>query len=256
VNLRSWVADPSAVSASSRFVTISVDDGHPTDLRTAHLLEKYGLKATFYLPRQNHERRLMSEREIKDLGTCHELGAHTVNNLRLKGLPKNVASQEISEGKDWLQNLTGLEITSFCYPGGKFDATAVQLVRDAGFLGARTCMFNLHELPRDPFLFGVSTHACQHSTAIQFRHAVLERNFRGAWNYITVYRLTVDWMQQFLLSLDCVERRGGVAHLFLHSWEIDAHGEWLKLESLFKEISERPNLTRVTNGDLFRWLHK
>jgi peptidoglycan-N-acetylglucosamine deacetylase len=241
--------------AISRFVTISVDDGHPSDVRTADLLQKYGLKATFYLPRRNHERNLMSEQEIKALGRCYELGAHTVNNLRLKRLPKSVATQEINQGKEWLQDLTGVEVTSFCYPGGKFDSTIVQLVREAGYLGARTCQFNRHELPRNPFLFGVSAHACRHSMAIQFRHAILERNLRGAWNYISVYRLKVDWKQQFLLSLDYVERHGGVAHLFLHSWEIEAHGEWAQLESVFKEISERSNLIRISNGDLFRYLH-
>ena|SRR5208282_2539094 len=32
------------------FVTVSVDDGHPTDLRTAELLHKHGLKAPKQFP--------------------------------------------------------------------------------------------------------------------------------------------------------------------------------------------------------------
>jgi hypothetical protein len=113
-------------------------------------------------------------------------------------------------------------------------------------------MFNLHELPRDPFLLGVSTHACFHSTTMQIRHALLERNLRGAWNYITVYRRTSEWRKQFTLSLDHVERHGGVAHLFFHSWEIDLHKEWDKLELTFRDIARRTSLARVSNGDVFR----
>ena len=33
--------------AKEKYVTISVDDGHPTDMRTVDLLHKYGLTATF-----------------------------------------------------------------------------------------------------------------------------------------------------------------------------------------------------------------
>jgi peptidoglycan/xylan/chitin deacetylase (PgdA/CDA1 family) len=239
-------------SGRNRFVTISVDDGHPSDFRTAELLHKYQLKATFYLPRRNPERQVMSEHEIAEISHCYEIGGHTLNNLRLKRVPETLAWKEVNECKHWLQDVIGAEVTSFCYPGGKFDPRIVALVRRAGYLGARTCMFNRHEFPRDPFLFGVSTHACRHSTTIQIRHALLEANLRGAWNYVTVYRRTVDWKLQFLLSLDFVERHGGVAHLFLHSWEIEANREWLKLESIFREISERRTLTRVSNGDLFR----
>ena len=40
--------EPTAESSTKeKYVTISVDDGHPTDLRTVDLLHKYGLKATF-----------------------------------------------------------------------------------------------------------------------------------------------------------------------------------------------------------------
>jgi peptidoglycan/xylan/chitin deacetylase (PgdA/CDA1 family) len=41
---------PGAETAKEKYVTISVDDGHPTDLRTVDLLHKYGLTATFYIP--------------------------------------------------------------------------------------------------------------------------------------------------------------------------------------------------------------
>jgi hypothetical protein len=54
--------------------------------------------------------------------------------------------------------------------------------------------------------------------------------------------------------LDYVDVHGGIAHLYLHSWEIDKANEWQKLESIFQSIHERKNLSRVSNGAIFeRW---
>ena len=42
------------MSALPRF-SMSVDDGHPLDLRMADLLHSHDIKATFYLPLANQE---------------------------------------------------------------------------------------------------------------------------------------------------------------------------------------------------------
>jgi hypothetical protein len=44
---------------------------------------------------------------------------------------------------------------------------------------------------------------------------------------------------------------GGIAHLYLHSWEIDQQSEWDKLRRVLREISTRPSVESVTNGKLF-----
>jgi hypothetical protein len=233
------------------FVTVSVDDGHPTDLRTADLLHKYGLKATFYAPAANPERAVMSPSDLQQLSRNFEVGGHTLNHVSLPSLPRDVAWSEIVDCKSWLEDLTGKTVVSFCYPKGKFDRVTAGLAKKAGFLAARTCLFNLHDFPEDPFRWGVSTHAYSHSHLVQMRHALLEGNFNGAWNYWNVYKGTTDWQQQFLRALDHVGEYGGIAHLGMHSWEIDAFGHWDLLESVFKSIADRPSLASVTNGTLF-----
>ncbi len=146
-------------SSLKRYVTISIDDGDVTDLRTAELLNKYGLQATFYIPARNPERPVMPADQVRELSASFEVGAHTLNHAPLKSLPDGQATMEISEGKKWLEDTIGKSVVSFCYPRGKFNASTPELVRKAGFLGGRTCLFNLHEFPRNPFLWGVSTHA-------------------------------------------------------------------------------------------------
>ena len=147
----------------SAYLTISVDDGHPTDIQSAELLQKFGLKATFYIPARNPERELMSEALIRQLAGTFEVGSHTFNHKPLKDLADAEARIEITDGKKWLEDLTGAEVVSFCYPRGKFHSRTVKLVKEAGFLGARTCMFNLSSFPKNPFLMG-----SQHSRVLPF----------------------------------------------------------------------------------------
>jgi peptidoglycan/xylan/chitin deacetylase (PgdA/CDA1 family) len=237
------------------YITFSVDDGHPDDMRAAELLAKYDLAATFYIPATNPERRLMDAESIRTIAgasSAFEMGSHTYGHQPLHRLSYDAAYREVIEGKDWLEQVTSASVVSFCYPKGKFNSTAVRAVRDVGFVGARTCMYQLNGFSKDPMLWGLSTQAHSHSRYIQVRHACLERNFRGLWNYFTVHRGAVDWVEHFGKATDCVERFGGVAHLYFHSWEISEAGEWQRLERLFDEISRRPTLKRVTNGEVFR----
>lgn len=236
------------------FITFSIDDGHPADLRTLELLQKYALKGTFYVPAK-HERPLMTRSQLQFLARHSELGGHTLNHFRLTSLPDSQVWTELDGCKKWLEDVAGYRVNSFCYPCGKFNQRIAALVKKAGFLGARTCMFNLTGFPASPFIWGVSTHAFPHSRIVQFRHALLEGNMEGAWNFISIFKGLTDWEAQFLCTLDYVSRTGGVAHLFLHSWEIEERGEWDKLERLFRAIREYKSLTRMTNGELFRFWH-
>lgn len=240
-----------ADSTDQAFVTVSVDDGHPADLRVADLLAKYSLAATFYIPGRNPENPVMSAVQVREISQHFEVGGHTMNHLPLSSLSTERAWQEITEGKDWLENSSGKAVQSFCYPMGKFGNRTAALVKKAGFLGARTCQLNRQDFPTDPFAWGVSTQAHDHGRAVQVRHALLEGNFQGVFNFLWVHRLATDWETHFRRALDRVQAHGGIAHLYLHSWETDQCGEWQKLESAFRLISERQDMRRVTNGDLF-----
>lgn len=237
---------------NERFVTISIDDGHPSDLHTRDLLREYGLRATFYIPARNAERPTLPASHVRELGEEFEIGAHTFNHVPLTRLPAAAAWREINDSKSWLQDLLGRPVDSFCYPRGKFTSRIAGMVEKAGFLGARTCLFNLNDFPADPFRWGVSTHASSHSRFIQIRHGLLERNFVGLWQYFATFKAETNWLLHFQYALNAVESGGGIAHLYLHSWEIEKLQQWTELERVFRYISQRPTLTTVTNGDLYR----
>src|SRR5262245_13145808 len=134
-------SDPAGQSGvpGEAFLTISVDDGHPTDFRTAKLLADLNLQATFYIPAHNRERPVLPAPGIRRLSQRFEVGAHTLNPVTLTSLPLDVARSEIRDGKAWLEDVIGQRVGAFCYPRGKFNAATVRLVRDAGYSGARSC---------------------------------------------------------------------------------------------------------------------
>lgn len=233
------------------FVTISVDDGALTDLHTADLLDRYDIQATFYVPIRNPERPVISKSQMRQIAAKFELGAHTMNHVPLDSVSLDTAWEEISAGKVWLEDLLGESIESFCYPRGKHTARIAAMVKKAGFLGARTCFLNRHDFPGDPFMWGVSTQGRNHSRVIQLRHALLERNFRGALNFFYIYKGSTNWATHFSHALDWVEVNGGIAHLYFHSWEIEEAQEWKMLENVLRSIREREDVKRVTNGELF-----
>jgi peptidoglycan-N-acetylglucosamine deacetylase len=234
-----------------KYLTISVDDGHPLDLRTGALLQRFGLKATFYIPQSNPERATMDPNDVREIARHFDVGAHSLNHVSLRSLDDAPAFLAIEGGKKWLEDLTGRRVSAFCYPRGKFNARTPGLVKKAGFKGARTSMFNLHEFPQNPFLWGVSTHGCSHSVAIQFRHALLERNFKGAINFVRNYGCATDWVEHFQIAVEHVAKNGGIAHLFFHSWEIDQQGQWHRLTELLQEMAQRKDFVTVSNSELF-----
>jgi peptidoglycan/xylan/chitin deacetylase (PgdA/CDA1 family) len=233
------------------YLTISVDDGHPADRRSAELLSKYGLKATFYIPRNNPERETLPESGIREISSAFEVGGHTYGHTPLCGIAEDEVRREVRDGKNWMEQLTGKEITAFCYPRGKFSIAAARAVKESGFQGARTCMYNLNDFPADPFLWGLSTHAYPHPRIIQVRHAIMEKNFKGLMNYFRVHKSSVDWVTHFKLAVEYVRLKGGIAHLYFHSWEIDAMQGWERLEDLFRYLAQFKDMARVTNGELF-----
>jgi len=250
--------NPAADDSTERekYVTLSVDDGHPTDHRTVDLLQRYGLKATFYIPGANAERPVMKPSEIREIDRLFEVGSHTLNHLRLTWITPEKAWREVCDGKKASEDVLGHEVVSFCYPGGKFNRRAARQVADAGFLAARTCMYFLNDFPKNPFCWGVSAYANTYPAYVQIRHCLLEYNFAGVYNYLTKFKLRTAWAAQFMCALQRVSREGGMAHLYFHSWEIDQNDEWDELEAVFKAIAQY-SLTPVTNGYLYRrWYEK
>lgn len=136
-------------------VVITFDDGFEDQLKSFALLEKYKMKATYYIilggERSNYCIGLSrtnlncgdSYLNWTQLKTLHdsgliEIGAHTLNHPDLPSLAEKEQLQEILESKNRLEDTYNIAVTTFAYPYGKYDQATIELVKKTGFLTAVT----------------------------------------------------------------------------------------------------------------------
>src|SRR5690348_6493289 len=117
---------------TSVITTTSWDDGNPLDFRIAEMLERYGLTGTFYVPRRA-DTKVMSTAQIQELSKRFEIGAHTLDHVRLHNLPDTEARRQLSASRLWIEEVTGRECRIFCFPGGQYRRSQLPLLRETGF---------------------------------------------------------------------------------------------------------------------------
>lgn len=129
----------------------------------------------------------------------------------------------------------------FCYPKGKYDQRIKEIVKKNGFLGARTCNGGNFEFSKDPYKWGVTLHASNGSPIMTLKIYIKTR--------ISIKSI-IDWELRAKLLFDLFLRRGGIYHIWGHSWEIERNNGWPKLERVLQYISNRDYIKYYTNGEI------
>jgi len=221
-------------------VTTSWDDGNKFDLQIARLLDKYQLKGTFYVsPKLSNG---LSNIELKKIELNHEIGAHTITHPVLTDIPIDRAEAEIKDSKKYLENLLKRDISMFCYPKGYYNQQIKEIVKNSGFSGARTCVHGNFEKPKDPYQWQITLHASNGSPLMTTRIWIRSK--------ISVLSL-FDWEYRAKNLFDLFLEKGGIYHIWGHSWEIENNNEWDKLERVFKYISQKKDINYLTNKEIF-----
>jgi hypothetical protein len=216
-------------------ITTSWDDGHPLDRKLADLLARYGIPATFYFPVERAKRGCMGPDDMREIGRSFDVGGHTCHHVDLRRVTAGEARREISDGKSRIEDILGRALTSFCYPYGGYNAAVVGMVREAGFAGART-MWSLTRSVDDPFRMGSMVCAADWGPVSYVRHSLAARD-AGLFLFLARSGLFFrGWDRIANETLDFVLANGGIWHLWGHSWEIDANGDWRRLEAVLSRV--------------------
>jgi hypothetical protein len=235
-------------------ITTSWDDGHVLDFRIAEMLVRHGLTGTFYIPRQASTG-VMSESDVSELSRTFEIGAHTMNHVFLDTASDAVAEKEIAESRTWVEQVTGRECTMFCPPGGKFNSHHLAIVQNAGFGGLRSVELLSIAPPRRHeklLILPTTLQAHPHSMCAYARNIAKRRALANLWLYVTHGRVS-GWDALAKSLFDVVRSRGGVFHLWGHSWELEESGQWERLDDVLRLLGElRGSISCVTNGELVR----
>ncbi len=233
-------------------ITTSWDDGHPSDLKLAELLKSYDVPATFYIPIDNMERKCMSPQQIREIAHSFDVGGHSYHHVNLTKISPTEAEEEITGGKERLEEITGKEVISFCYPWGSFNYKITNIVKGAGFVGARTVKL-LDRSIKDPFKMGTTVYAKDLWFAAYVKHSAASLDPRLFLFILKNNLFTKSWDRIAIETLNFVINNGGVWHLWGHSWEIDDNNDWGKLEEVLHQIKALPKeALKVNNSQLIR----
>ena len=151
-------------------IVITFDDGFADQMPMLSLLQKYNLKAVFYIinggqgsnfhigankkandPEGGDAYLSWDQIQILDRSGVVEIAAHSMNHLDLAKNSPEVQRYEIIEGKHYLEEKLGHVVTDFCYPYGAFNQSAIQLVKEAGFTTATTTLPGTNQSVTSPF---------------------------------------------------------------------------------------------------------
>ena len=248
------------VYSDSMLFTTSWDDGYKLDLRVAELLERYGATGTFYVcPRKQHDAQMLSREEIVELSARHEIGAHTLRHPRLTALPPLEAMQEIEDSKAWVEDITGTECRMFCYPYGDYNPAIQELVRKAGFMGART-VEQLRFNAEDPFALPTTLHV----TPFPRR-----KSWSRWWHPLDPFgplRVRYKRLRELKVRTGCLRSWSDLAaclfeyasalpssshfHLWGHSREIEKYGMWEEFERFLQYVANTGGVEYGKNSEL------
>ena len=227
-------------------VTTSWDDGHALDMKLADLLKRYGIKGTFYVaPRdiEFNQESLLTDVQIIKLSRDFEIGAHTMTHRQLPMISLHDAKNEMVESKLYLEKLIGRKISSFCYPRGEYTAAHVLQAKEVGFTLARTVSRFEFDVGKNLFELPTTIHAYDHWSDAW---AVLKFSHFNLFKFFAYY---VHWDELAVAMFEKVKKEGGVYHLWGHSWEVEGHNDWRRLERVLSHISNQPEVKYFTNSE-------
>lgn len=233
-------------------VSVSVDDGHPLDLKVAALLARHGLRATFYLPIVNREGPpVLNAAQTRWLAKAFEIGSHTLSHRFLAALGTAAATREICDGKKALEDRLGTAIDGFCYPGGHYRRSQIALLRAAGFRFARTTQNLRLDAGVCPYELPTSAQFYPHPRSVWLRNFVSQRSWHARAPALIAALREDDWLVRLSRLLALAQQRGGVFHLWLHALDIERLQLWGPLNQFLAQLARftAPE-QRVANGAL------
>lgn len=224
------------------FVLTSWDDTSRLDLRICEALEKYGIRGTFFTVSDWVGPKILAE-ELRHISQVHEIGGHTISHATLTYIQNEYANREIRESRLLLEDVIGKPVTSFAYPRGMYNQDHLRMVKEAGYICARTTKLFHTESVQNPFEMNVTISAYPHA----FRDIkALFRLSRISKAFLLDPFIIKNWSKLGKQVFDELLKSGGTFHLFGHAWQIDQMDGWKTLEDLLEYVSFRENTSYLT----------
>lgn len=221
------------------FSLFSFDDTHYLNSKCSDLLDKYSLKATFYMDTLRISPRLGED--VKRISEFNEIGSHSITHRDLTKLSLEEVIHECVKSKETLEKLTGKPVTSFAYPYGRVNAEVINVVRNY-YHNARGTREGRISIDNDIFRLGITFNASSHGYKGTFRLSKSLKLYRLLFRPDLISGARKDWLMLAASLIDRFDKEveegeSRVFHLMLHADHIEARSEWNKLEEIFNRVS-------------------
>ncbi len=185
-----------AARAQSTVISLDFDDGLADGLTAAPMLEARGMRGTFFiLPAYLGKTGYLTLDQVQQLqASGHEIAGHTVSHPDLTLLPTDEAQREICTGRDLLVD-RGLDVRSFAYPYGAFNAAVEAIAQGCGYDSARSIGGLSSSLPAetlpptDPFAIRTTASVRATDTLDQLEPYVLAAEATGGWYHFVFHHV-------------------------------------------------------------------
>ena len=214
------------------------------------------IKGTFYVPNTPYSGRpLLSPAELRTISSAgFEIGAHSVSHKLLRGLTAEELTKEVDPCRPMLEDIIGKEVRMFCYPWGRYDASVIRALKDAGYWGARTARMLATRMEFDPFEMPTSVQIIPHRKSTYIKNVARARKMEGLQVFLAQLTRLNNWLELGKRLFDSVLERGGMWHLYGHSHEIENLGLWRDLEEMLDYVGNRKEVMYLPNCELIRLL--
>ena len=213
--------------------TLGFDDGVIQDRRLVSILNKYGIKCTFFL---NSERfGCKSERdfdgvvvdtsrvdasEVRELYRGHEIASHTLTHPSLATIPIEEAERQVVIDCENLAKISDYDITGLAYPCGSVNDEVIKMLREK--TDVKYARWNGESLSFDP------------------PTELLKLNYTARFTNDVIFDLAREF-------IDLKPETPKIFSIFGHAYEFDIHDTWEQMEEFLKMMSRRDDICYCTN---------
>lgn len=122
---------------------ITFDDGHVSNIEVAEpLLEKHGVKATFFISAGRIKAATMNWTELRELvKRGHSVQSHGWSHKFLAQCSPTELREELSRSKNELETHVGTLVDEISVPGGRWNTKVLQAAAEAGYRRVYTSDF-------------------------------------------------------------------------------------------------------------------
>ena len=205
------------------------------------LLDKHGIRATFFVPGKDAERHPASIRSI--LAAGHEVGHHGYTHTSVLQFTEDQEREELERGLDVLTGL-GATVTGYRSPSWDLSPVTLDLLKEYGFAYSSNLMDDIRPYEHANGIVELPVHWILDDAP----HFWLD----GA-TWTKTIRNNAEVMRLWRDETEGIHSLGGLTMLTTHPMLIGRPGRLTMLDEYLTWVTEQPSIWVATANDVAMW---